>query len=277
MKIVNFNNNRFGLLEGVHVIDITQATGGADLLGVLAWLQGLSPADMTKLKASPDYLPLESVHLNSPVPHPGKVVAAPVNYKAHIEEMATNGQAFGHVITDIRKAGMFLKAPSSVVGASHGVAQRFLDRRTDHEIELCAVIGRAADRVSVQDALSHVAGYFLGLDMTIRGPEDRSFRKSLDTYTVLGPYLTTADEGIDPTNIDLELRVNGELRQKTNTSDMVLGVAELIAYTSSFYTLQPGDVLMSGTPSGVGPVRPGDVMVATGSGLGSMTVAVTAA
>jgi 2-keto-4-pentenoate hydratase/2-oxohepta-3-ene-1,7-dioic acid hydratase in catechol pathway len=277
MKIVNYNNNRFGLLDDQRIIDISDKAGGSGFMGVFAWLQKLTPSEREQLKAASDALPLAAVKLNSPVPLPGKVVAAPVNYKAHIEEMSQNGQAFGHVITDIRKAGMFLKAPSSVVGAAHGVMQRFLDRRTDHEIELCAVIGRAADRVSAKDALGCVAGYCIGLDMTVRGPEDRSFRKSVDSYTVLGPWITTADEGIDPTNIDLELTVNGKVCQATNTSDMVLGMAELIEYASSFYTLQPGDILMSGTPQGVGPVRPGDIMVAKGTGLGSMTVAVSAA
>jgi 2-keto-4-pentenoate hydratase/2-oxohepta-3-ene-1,7-dioic acid hydratase in catechol pathway len=113
--------------------------------------------------------------------------------------------------------------------------------------------------------------------MTIRGPEDRSFRKSIDSYTVLGPWVVTADEGLNPDQVDIQIDVNGQTRQNSNTSDMVMGVAELIEFASSFYTLEPGDVLMTGTPQGVGPVRPGDVMVAKGSGLGEMTVHVRAA
>jgi 2-keto-4-pentenoate hydratase/2-oxohepta-3-ene-1,7-dioic acid hydratase in catechol pathway len=113
--------------------------------------------------------------------------------------------------------------------------------------------------------------------MTIRGPEDRSFRKSIDSYTVLGPWLVTADEGLNPDQVDIQIDVNGQTRQNSNTSDMVMDVAELIEFASSFYTLEPGDVLMTGTPQGVGPVRPGDVMVAKGSGLGEMTVHVRAA
>jgi 2-keto-4-pentenoate hydratase/2-oxohepta-3-ene-1,7-dioic acid hydratase in catechol pathway len=138
-------------------------------------------------------------------------------------------------------------------------------------------MGRAANGVSKEDALSYVAGYCLGLDMTIRGPEDRSFRKSIDSYTVLGPWVVTADEGLNPDQVDIQIDVNGQTRQNSNTSDMVMDVAELIEFASSFYTLEPGDVLMTGTPQGVGPVRPGDVMVAKGSGLGEMTVHVRAA
>jgi 2-keto-4-pentenoate hydratase/2-oxohepta-3-ene-1,7-dioic acid hydratase in catechol pathway len=191
--------------------------------------------------------------------------------------MLANGQAHGHLLTDIRQAGLFLKASSSVIGPSQAIEQRFLDRRTDYELELCVVIGTLAKNVRAADALGHVAGYCLGLDITVRGPEDRSFRKSIDTYCVLGPWLTTADELRNPGQVALELSVNGELRQQANTSDMVLGVAELIEFASSFYSLHPGDVIMTGTPQGVGPIRPGDVLVARGAGLGEMTTHVVAA
>jgi 2-keto-4-pentenoate hydratase/2-oxohepta-3-ene-1,7-dioic acid hydratase in catechol pathway len=263
MKIARFNSSKIGL-----VIDETLY----DTLEVLHALQAMSPVQLEEIKGKASTYKLSDVHLNSPISNPSKVVAAPINYKAHVEEMQSNGQAFGHIITDIRKAGLFLKAPSSVVGASDGIQQRFLDRRTDHEIELCAVIGKVASGVSKEKALDYVAGYCLGLDITVRGSEDRSFRKSIDTYTVLGPWLVSADEAIDPTNVDLKLQVNGAMQQAANTSDMVMSVAELIEYASSFYTLLPGDVLMTGTPQGVGPIRPGDVLIASAEGLGSMTV-----
>jgi 2-keto-4-pentenoate hydratase/2-oxohepta-3-ene-1,7-dioic acid hydratase in catechol pathway len=279
MKICRFNDGRIGLVDADEIIDIT---GRIDEFGFGAaeaalGVAQLPAASIAELSASCPRLPLDSVSLSSPVLAPGKVVAAPINYRAHIAEMLANGQAFGHLQTDIRQAGLFLKASSSVTGPGQGIAQRFLDRRTDHEIELCAVIGRAAANVRTEDALSYVAGYCLGLDITVRGPEDRSFRKSIDTYCVLGPWLVTADEAPDPTGIDLELTVNGEPRQRTNTADMVMSVAELIAYASSFYTLYPGDVLMTGTPQGVGPIRPGDRLVAAGTGLGSMITMVRAA
>jgi len=272
MKIARFNSSKIGLVIDETLYDITSLPLSHDTLEVLQALQAMSPVQLEEIKGKASTYKLSDVHLNSPISNPSKVVAAPINYKAHVEEMQSNGQAFGHIITDIRKAGLFLKAPSSVVGASDGIQQRFLDRRTDHEIELCAVIGKVASGVSKEKALDYVAGYCLGLDITVRGSEDRSFRKSIDTYTVLGPWLVSADEAIDPTNVDLKLQVNGAMQQAANTSDMVMSVAELIEYASSFYTLLPGDVLMTGTPQGVGPIRPGDVLIASAEGLGSMTV-----
>jgi len=272
MKIARFDSSKIGLLIDEMLYEITSLALSFDTLETLHALQAMSPAQLEETMAKARTYKLSEVHLNSPITNPSKVVAAPINYKAHVEEMQSNGQAFGHIITDIRKAGLFLKASSSIVGPSEGIKQRFLDRRTDHEIELCAVIGKVASGVSKDDALNYVAGYCLGLDITVRGTEDRSFRKSIDTYTVLGPWLVSADEAIDPTNVDLKLQVNGSMQQDANTSDMVMSVAELIEYASSFYTLLPGDVLMTGTPQGVGPIRPGDVLIASADGLGTMTV-----
>lgn len=276
MNIINFNADCFGLVIASEISDITDKIPHHTVLGACEWALKLQGSQLIEvLKTCPKYS-LDQVHVNSPEKKPGKVVAAPINYKAHIEEMKNNGQAYGHVITDIRQAGLFLKASSSVVGASHGIEQRMLDRRTDHEIELCAVMGKRVTKTTVEEALDHVAGYCLGLDITVRGPEDRSFRKSLDTYTVLGPWLTTRDQVNDPQNIELELSVNGELRQKTNTSDMVMSLAELIVFATEFYTLEAGDVIMTGTPQGVGPIRPGDVIHAKGTHLGEMRVKVRA-
>jgi 2-keto-4-pentenoate hydratase/2-oxohepta-3-ene-1,7-dioic acid hydratase in catechol pathway len=277
MKIARFNQSQVGFLIEDTIYDITSSVPSIDSLEVLSALRSMSSAEFEKLKTTSKTYRLSQVHLDSPISKPGKVVAAPINYKAHVDEMLSNGQAFGHIITDIRKAGLFLKASSSVVGPSDGIKQRFLDRRTDHEIELCAVIGKQASCVDKENALDYVAGYCLGLDITVRGTEDRSFRKSIDTYTVLGPWLLSADEAIDPSNVDLELKVNGVIQQAANTSDMVMSVAELIEYASGFYTLMPGDVLMTGTPQGVGPIRPGDVLIASAEGLGSMTVNVSEA
>jgi 2-keto-4-pentenoate hydratase/2-oxohepta-3-ene-1,7-dioic acid hydratase in catechol pathway len=119
-----------------------------------------------------------------------------------------------------------------------------------------------------------VAAYSIGLDMTIRGPEERSFRKSGDSYTVLGPWLVTADEIPDIADLELQITVNGELRQKANTGQLIIDTPGLIEFASSFYTLYPGDILLTGTPEGVGPVRPGDAMCARIGGIGEMTVQV---
>jgi 2-keto-4-pentenoate hydratase/2-oxohepta-3-ene-1,7-dioic acid hydratase in catechol pathway len=223
-------------------------------------------------------IPLENVKLLSPVANPGKIMAAPVNYTKHLEEvLADKGIHHGNLISEIHKAGIFLKATSSLVGAGEGVRLVHLERRNDHEVELAVVIGKRGRNIPVADALRFVAGYCIGLDMTIRGPEERSFRKSPDSYTVLGPWLVTADEIPHPGSLTVSISVNGEPRQSATTRDLILGVPELIAWASSFYTLHPGDVLLTGTPQGVAPVRPGDAMLASLERVGTMRVAVSAA
>ncbi len=146
----------------------------------------------------------------------------------------------------------------------------------DHEIELAVVIGKRADRVPAHQAFEYVAAYCIGLDITVRGPEERSLRKSVDTYTVLGPWLVTADELVDPSQLSLKLSVNGELRQNANTRDLIIDVPGLIAFGTQFYSLMPGDVLLTGTPEGVGPIKPGDVIRSEIAGIGEMTTLVQA-
>ena len=158
----------------------------------------------------------------------------------------------------IEEQGLFLKAISALVGPGEGVRLRFPERRTDHEMELGVVIGRQASNIGKEEALDYVAGYSIALDMVVRGRQDRSFRKSIDSYAVLGPWLVTADEVPDPQNLDFFLAVNGEVKQKSNTSLMIMDLKTQIAWASSYYTLWPGDIIMSGTCSGVSQVQPGD-------------------
>ena len=209
----------------------------------------------------------------SPVANPTKIIAAPVNYEAHVAEAREDRSTFPQSL-DIKSAGLFLKASSSLVGASEGVRLGFADRRSDHEIELVAIIGRQARNVSAGEALDYVAGYCIGLDMTVRGTEDRSFRKSVDTYTVLGPWLVTPDDINDPNALQMQIKVNGIVRQRSSTNNMIVSVRQLIAWASEWYTLDPGDVIMTGTPQGVGPVIPGDVMDCEIESIGSMMVGV---
>jgi 2-keto-4-pentenoate hydratase/2-oxohepta-3-ene-1,7-dioic acid hydratase in catechol pathway len=139
---------------------------------------------------------------------------------------------------------------------------------------LIANLDRVIQSIPAQSPKPYVAGYAIGLDITIRGTEDRSFRKSPDSYTVLGPWLVTADEIPNPGHLDLGITVNGEVRQKSNTKHMILGVPELIELASSFYTLHPGDIISTGTPEGVSPIVPGDTIVATIEKIGTMEVRV---
>lgn len=285
MKLARFNQNSLGLVQGDELVDVTPVLGhlpGArypfpphDLL--IEHLPLLRPF-IEELAATAPRHRLADVMLLSPVANPGKVIAAPVNYTLHLQEVLAQREIHhGNLINEIHRAGVFLKASSSVIGAGQTVELVHTDRRNDHEVELAVVIGRGGRRIAVADALSHVAGYCIGLDITLRGPEERSLRKSPDTYTVLGPWLVTADELGDPSALALSLHVGSELRQQANTRELILGVAELIAFASSFYTLQPGDVLLTGTPQGVGPIVPGDVMHARIERVGQMSVKVAAA
>ena len=282
MRLARFDDNRLGLVDGDCVRDVSAAlerlppvrypVPHGDLL--IAHLDAVLDRARA-LAADATAVPLSQVVLRSPVANPGKVVAAPVNYQRHLEEVRGDAQLHhDNAINTIHRAGLFLKASSSVVGAGDGIALAMLDRRTDHEIELAVVVGRRARHVSRAEALSYVAGYCIGLDITVRGSEERSLRKSIDSYTVLGPYLVTADEVGSPDDLDLRLSVNGDERQSSNTRFLIKKVAELIEFASSFYTLYPGDVLMTGTPEGVAPLYPGDTIEATISRIGTMRVAI---
>ena len=285
MKLCRFDDDRLGVVTGDEVRDVTAVIARLPSWHwpfpkgdpLIAALDELRPAIAEEAKRAPAR-PLAQVKLLSPVANPSKIVAAPVNYRRHLEEARADAAIhFQKQVEEIQKIGLFLKATSALVGPSEGVALRYLDRRNDHEVELALVIGKRANRVRAADWASYVAGYAIGLDMTIRGPEERSLRKSVDSYAVVGPWLVTADEIGDPTNLTLSLTVNGEARQKANTRDLVLGLGTLVELASSFYTLLPGDIILTGTPEGVGPVRPGDVMDAAIDGIGAMRVEVRAA
>ena len=270
MRFCRFNGNRLGLVEGDQIIDVTPAL---DVIPAQRWplpehdllIAHLDEvlARANAIKAGAPRLPARSVHFNAPVANPGKIVNAPINYQKHINEAVDDkGIAHGRELKGkhITDWGLFLKATSSMIGFSDEVRLRKPDRRNDHEIELAVIIGRTANKVKAADALQYVAGYSMGLDMTIRGPELQCFRKSVDTYAVLGPWIVTADEIPDPNNLNLAIWVNGEPRQNANTNDLVYNVNKLIEYATEWYTLHPGDVIFTGTPEGVGPVKPGDTM-----------------
>lgn len=285
MKICRYDDNRLGVVRGDQVHDVTSVL---DALPALRWplpaydifIEAL-PGLRAKLEQAADRVsgkPVASVKLLSPVANPNKIVGAPINYKEHIEESKKDQSiAYGRQLKSIGEFGLFLKANSTLVGAGEGVALRFTDQRNDHEMELAVIIGKRADRIAADRALDYVAGYAIGLDMTVRGPHVPSFRKSIDTYGVLGPWLVTADEIADPNNVDIALSVNGETRQKSNTRFLDYNVQKLIAWASEYYTLYPGDIIMTGTPEGVGPVKPGDVMECDAGGIGHMTVKIRAA
>jgi 2-keto-4-pentenoate hydratase/2-oxohepta-3-ene-1,7-dioic acid hydratase in catechol pathway len=285
VKICRFDENRLGLVEGDQVRDVSAAL---DCLPQVRYpLPSFDPlvanlpavtARIRELAPKAPLMPLAGRRLLAPIANPGKIFAAPVNYKKHLEEAREQVEIHhNNQIIEIQKIGLFLKANSSLAGPSDGVALQHSNRRNDHEAELVVVIGKSGRNIKRADAFGYIAGYCGGLDMTTRGPEERSLRKSVDTYSVLGPYFVTADELRDPANLDLSLTVNGQLKQKANTRDLILDIGALIEFASSFYSLHPGDLLYTGTPEGVGPVVPGDVIVAEFQGIGRMEVAVRAA
>lgn len=283
MKLCRFDDNRLGLVLGEEIADVTAVT---ERLPAQRWplprkdllIDALPElrAELEAAAATAERKPLAEARLLSPVANPGKLIAAPVNYIKHVEEsQADAGINFGSDVTVIDRYALFLKATSSMVGAGEGVEIHHDDgRRTDHEVELALVIGRRARNLTEAEALDVVAGYCIGLDITIRGTEDRSYRKSLDTFGVLGPWLVTPDELGSPTDLDLAIDVNGEPRQRANTRDLIWPVAKIIAFASQSYTLEPGDVIFTGTPEGVGPIQRGDRMHAAIDRIGAMDVAV---
>jgi 2-keto-4-pentenoate hydratase/2-oxohepta-3-ene-1,7-dioic acid hydratase in catechol pathway len=286
MRLCRFNDNRLGVVDGPTIRDVTAALDVLPKQGypfpahdlLVEHLDRIVERSRTLLKGA-QALAADSVTLLSPVANPGKIVAAPVNFEKHRDEARKDPQLHGNnpgSSFTIQTAGLFLKSTSSLVGPGEGVVIRLPERRTDHEVELVVVIGKRANHVTRQDAMAHVAGYAIGLDISIRGSEDRSFRKSPDSYSVVGPWLVTADEIPNPGSLDLQITVNGEVRQQSNTRHFILGVAELIEMASSMYTLHPGDLIFTGTPEGVSPIRAGDSIMATIANIGSMAVAVRA-
>jgi 2-keto-4-pentenoate hydratase/2-oxohepta-3-ene-1,7-dioic acid hydratase in catechol pathway len=278
MKLARFNGGRVGLVEASQIVDITEREG----LDPAAWppvsmvrliaRHAKAPAALAEGLARLPRHPLAKVTLECPLDWPNKIIAFPANYHAHIEEQkrsktglistfAANGQGF------------FLKANSSLSGPSDPIVLPPLaGRETHHECELAIIIGKGGRDIPIGSALDHIFGYACLLDLVVRGKEERVMRKSFDTFCPLGPWITTADEIADPLNIDLELRVNGEVRQKANTRDLIVDIPNMITMASSTMTLFPGDIIATGTPSGVGPLASGDRVVSTIRGVGELTL-----
>ncbi len=280
MRFCRFDDDRHGVVVGDMVHDITDVVHkaishqhdprwGDKLMHHFAAIRA-AVGD----PASHPAKPLSSVKLLSPVKRPSKLIAAPTNYHAHIAEMAAR-RPDRVPSKDISKAGLFLKANSAMVGAGEGVQLRFLDRLTEHELEFMIVIGKEGSQIPEDKALDYVAGYCLSLDMTVRGDEERSFRKSIDSYAVIGPWLVTRDEVPNPDDVPFKLFCNGQLRHNAHTNDLIYSCSKLIWLASSFYTLYPGDVIFTGAPAGVGPVRPGDVLNAECAAIGPMEVKIS--
>jgi 2-keto-4-pentenoate hydratase/2-oxohepta-3-ene-1,7-dioic acid hydratase in catechol pathway len=186
---------------------------------------------------------------------PSKLIAVGLNYAEHIAEMKRT-----HLGTPL----IWFKAPSSLLAHNGTIEITFPQHQTDFEIELAVVIGKTAKNVSAENALEFVFGYTVGLDISDRDLQKTEMQfgrcKSFDSYTPVGPFVY-AD--VDVSDLSIELRQNGQLRQRGRTSQMIYSVAELVSFASQSLSLLPGDLILTGTPSGVGPIRAGDALEAT--------------
>ena len=304
MRIVAFRGDagdaRLGVLvtrDVEQVIDIATLDSDAptDLVALLA--QG--PDALARIErrlrevaSTAPAVPLADVQLLAPIARPPTILAAAGNYQEHLVEGGAPRVDPERIVPKL-----FLKPLSTVLGPGEPFRLSPISRTIDWELELAAVIGRTCRDVAEADALEVVAGYSVINDISARSMEwgladrqpsdwngffDWLNGKWLDGSAPLGPWFVTADEIPDPQALTMELRLNGEVRQSAETSQMIFGVAQLIAFASRFMTLQPGDIIATGTPAGVGAttgtyLAAGDVMEATIQGLGTLVTPVVGA
>jgi 2-keto-4-pentenoate hydratase/2-oxohepta-3-ene-1,7-dioic acid hydratase in catechol pathway len=288
VKLAIFDERRLGVVtpDERSIVDVTALVPWYDPDPLSGWWRRLcrdfsTVAPRLSAARSPAR-PLDAVRLGPPVLNPGKVIACAVNYKEHAAEMRDG--ILARTGTDraawILEFDVFLKAPSSVVGPADAIVlpEKPLreGREIHHESELTFVIGSGGSHIAETEAHAHVLGYTIGLDITERGAGDRSRRKSWDTFTPLGPWITTADK-VDPGDLEIRLEIGGTLRQSANTRDLVVGIPGIVAYASSIMRLEPGDVIMTGAPQGVGEIHDGDIVETTIRGLGRLRLPVRAA
>ncbi|MBO0873280.1 MAG: fumarylacetoacetate hydrolase family protein, partial [Pseudonocardia sp.] len=229
-------------------------------------------------------VPLAEARLCAPALNPSKIIACASNYAEHVAEMhGVQRRTLGRVEDWMMSFDVFLKAPSALSGPGEDIVMPpevvAAGQEIHHESELVVVIGTGGRDIGEADALDHVLGYTIGLDITVRAAADRSRRKSYDTFAPVGPWLTTADEVGDPAGLEIELvreTADGasERRQHVHTRDMITPVPAIVSYASRMMTLLPGDLIFTGAPPGVGPIAAGDVLHTRISRLGSMTLRV---
>ncbi|EOV8179396.1 TPA: fumarylacetoacetate hydrolase family protein [Raoultella planticola] len=274
MKLVRYTHHgrtRLGKVVDSTVIDLSEITGIDHSMRQL--LNDL-PALRERLeRVSGPAIALEEVRLEAPIHDPQKFLGIGMNYRQHAEEARRAGIA-------IPSSQMwFNKQVSCISGPFDPVVKPRISEQMDYEIELGVVIGRRCRHVCAGDAPAVIAGYLIVNDLSARDWLKKSptftLGKSFDTHGPLGPWLTTCDEIADPLALQMTLTVNGEQRQHASTGDMIYNIYQQIEYLSSVMTLEPGDVLATGTPSGIGAptgrfLQPGDLLHLTIDGLGAI-------
>jgi 2-keto-4-pentenoate hydratase/2-oxohepta-3-ene-1,7-dioic acid hydratase in catechol pathway len=269
MKLARFDRDRIGIIRGDSIIDVSAIVDAQPG----AW----PPVAMNRLIADfSEYrgkleragagkgVPLSGVKLLTPVPWPNKIIAYPVNYHEHGLEMGSSYRA--------NNQGFFLKPPSALSGPTDPIVLPVnAGRRIDHECELAVIIAKEGRDIPREAWRDHVFGYSCLIDAVIRGKEERVTRKGFDTFCPVGPWIVTEDEVGDAAHrLQGRLWVNGELKQDANTRDLILDIPGMIEMASSVMTLYPGDIIATGTPAGVGPMRPGDKVKIEFERVGSM-------
>jgi 2-keto-4-pentenoate hydratase/2-oxohepta-3-ene-1,7-dioic acid hydratase in catechol pathway len=290
MKLVTYESDakwRAGLLVGDNVVDATVAATAAQIDFDTEWISNrqiiqLSPQRRSALESAAsdiaaaqpsdlDVFPIESARLGPPIPDPDKIICLGLNYKSHAEEAGLKPQEVPILFSKYRNALTGPTSPILLPGMSAEI---------DYEAELAVVIGKQCKNVSAGEALNHVAGYMAFNDVSARDLQFRTGQwlsgKTLDTFAPCGPALVI-DEINDPQDLNISACVNGQTLQQSNTRNMIFSVAETIAYISQLITLQPGDIIATGTPEGVGfkrnpPIflRNGDIVEVEIEGIGRL-------
>jgi 2-keto-4-pentenoate hydratase/2-oxohepta-3-ene-1,7-dioic acid hydratase in catechol pathway len=269
LAVVLDGGERFGLLDPSHTDLIALIETGAVIDAVQDVVDTVARGD---------------IELLAPIPQPRRnIMCVGKNYSEHAKEFARSGYEAGAVAgKDIDDhPALFSKLPSSVIAPDAAIElHQSITQKVDYEAELAVIIGKGGRGISKEDAYAHIWGYTIVNDVTARDLQKNHKQwflgKSLDTFAPMGPYVVTADE-IDPENTTVQCHVNGELRQNANTRDLIFDIPTLIATLSAGITLQPGDIIATGTPAGVGigldpPVflKSGDTIAVTISGIGTL-------
>jgi 2-keto-4-pentenoate hydratase/2-oxohepta-3-ene-1,7-dioic acid hydratase in catechol pathway len=283
MKLVSYKPAGAGAQLGVvvdgRVVNLAEASGGVLPNDMRSFIEqgdsALKLAQEIASKGGANGVPLADVKLLAPISNPSKLIAIGLNYMDHVRET-------GSKVPQI--AVMFTKYTSSIVGTGDEIRwDPALTQKVDFEAELAVVIGKRASKVKEADAFNYILGYMNCHDVSARDLQSEKgdqwiMGKSLDTFGPLGPYLVTKDEIADPNNLDIKCIVNGKALQDSNTREMIFKIPYLISYLSRAITLNPGDVITTGTPDGVGAARKppiflkhGDVVTVEVEGLGQLT------
>jgi 2-keto-4-pentenoate hydratase/2-oxohepta-3-ene-1,7-dioic acid hydratase in catechol pathway len=295
MKLVTYSKNESifcGILAGERIIDIKPAWPGLNPSHSIKEIlrRGASCLEeLTELSKSAEIsLPAGSVKLLAPIPRPGKIIALAGNYSEHIKEAGLSlGLSASPRETTVPRP--FIMPSTAVTGPDEMISWSAYSEQIDYEIELAVVIGRKAKAVTPDEALDYVAGYTIANDVSARSvtfaegriprPWDEFYDwlngKWADGFCPMGPYLLTADEVEDVQNLEMTLKVNGQIRQQANTRQMIYTVADIVSFLSHIMTLEPADVIVTGTPAGVAMatgnfLQPGDVMECSIEKLGTL-------